>query len=138
MPIIGLNFSQVSGEKKNSIKGRINVKQDIKIVSLEKEQMNISSSEDTLKVGFEFKVDYAPEVGQISLKGNILYMTEPKLAESLLKNWKKNNKIDDERLLLNFFNAIISKSNVKALLLADDLGLPPHVRMPRLTSQPKK
>ena len=53
--------------------------------------------------------------------------------------WKDgSDKKIPEGIRIGLFNFIMSKCNVKALQLEDELGLPFHVPMPRLRPEKKK
>lgn len=133
MPILNLNFTEISAEKKKPISGgKINVKKDAKIVSIERDNAKTSSMHAALRVGFDFSVIYEPEIGSINLKGTIIYLMESKAAEKLVKTWSKDKRIEDEKTLLTLINAVLLKSNIKSLSLAEELGLPPHFDLPRV------
>lgn len=138
MPIIGFSFDKINATRAKPLSGKINIKQDVRITSVEKDTVNLVQSEDTVKFGFSFSLNYEPNLGNIDLTGHILYLTGSKDAESLIKKWSKDKKLDDERLLLSLLNTVIAKSSVKALTLAQEVNLPPHLKLPRVASKPKK
>ncbi len=135
MPIIGFNFDKITVEKKDKITGKFNIKNDVGIKSVEQEQLVLKGSEDVLKFGFEYKIDYEPKIGSIVLKGHILYMDDTKIIKEVLKEWKKNKKVLPTLTPL-LINAVLHKSSIKALELSQDVNLPPHINLPRI--QPKQ
>ena len=61
---------------------------------------------------------------------------EQKKMNEMVKGWKKEKKISPE-IIQGLFNTIIARSNIKALQLEQDLNLPPHLPMPKLTREKK-
>ena len=57
-----------------------------------------------------------------------------KEVDNILATWKKTKKIEPA-LLGQVLNAVLIKCNIKALLLSQEMGLPPHLRMPTLASK---
>jgi hypothetical protein len=131
MPIIGLNFDKIGAKKDNKITGKIQIKNNVDIKNVEQEKLSVSSSDDILKISFEFKSSYEPEVGAIQLNGHILYMDDPKKIDGIMEEWKKNKSLGKEISPL-IINSILAKCNIKALILSQDINLPPHVRLPAL------
>jgi len=134
MPIIGFNFDKVEAEKKNPIKGKISIKHNFGVKKLEEEKLPIGKSEKALRADFEYNVSYEPKIGSISIKGNLLLMEDPKKHKEILNSWKKDKKIPTE-IMSQMINAIILRCNIKALTLSQDVNLPPHIPLPRLTKK---
>ncbi|MBT3691218.1 hypothetical protein HOG16_03185 [Candidatus Woesearchaeota archaeon] len=129
MPIIGLNFDKIGAKKDNKITGKLEIKNNIKISSVEQEKLSLTNSEDILKISFEFKVAYEPKIGGIQINGHILYMDEPKKIDDISKIWKKNKGLPKE-LSAQVINAILAKCNIKSLMLSQDVNLPPNIKLP--------
>lgn len=131
MPIVGFNFDHINVEKLSQITGKINIKNDIGIKNLEQEKLPIGKSEESLKFHFEYSLDYQPKIGNITLKGHILYLDEPKKIKEIMTGWKKNKKIPPD-ITEQILNTVLFKCNIKALALSQEVNLPPHIQMPRL------
>lgn len=129
MPIVGFNLNQISAEKSNKITGKLNIKNDLAIKGIEQEKIALEKSEEILKFNFEYIINYEPNIGKIAITGNILYMDEPKKIKEILNDWKKQKKLSKE-LAPRILNTILSKCNIKALNLSQDINLPPHIKMP--------
>ncbi len=129
MPIIGLNFDKIGAKKDNKITGKLQIKNNIKISSVDQEKLSLSNSENILKISFEFKVAYEPKIGGIQINGHILYMEEPKKIDEITKFWKKNKGLPKE-LSAQVINAILSRCNIKSLMLSQDVNLPPNIKLP--------
>ncbi|MCD4759742.1 hypothetical protein K8R33_02550 [archaeon] len=131
MPIVGFNFEKITIEKTSQITGKLNIKNDLSIKSLEQEKLNLTSAENVLKFNFEFLVNYEPKVGKINLNGNVLYMEDEKKVKEILDGWKKDKKLPED-LAPQILNTILAKCNIKALSLTQEVNLPPHIRLPVL------
>ena len=133
MPIVGFNFERVSGEKKNIITKEVKIRNNASITNILEEKLPIEGSKgEVLKFTFEYITSYEPEIGEIELKGHILYLDDTKKIKEILKSWKKDKKIPQE-LMQQLLNIIIRRSSIKALTLSEELNLPPQIPLPKLT-----
>lgn len=130
MPIVGFNFDKISAERKGKITVNDKIAYNLSITSVDKEKLDFGAEEDVLKFSFEFKVEYGG-AGEILLCGFLLYMGQNKEIKSILDMWKKDKKLPD-KLTGDLFNTILFRCNVDALNLARNVGLPPHIRFPRI------
>lgn len=130
MRVIGFNLMKVSIERKEQLGKDIKISQNIDIKEIIKERIPVSDNE-ALKVIFDFTIDYSQDSARIEFKGNVIILPEKEEAKKILKSWKDKKFTDDFRVPL--FNFIMSKCNIKALSLEDELFLPPHIQMPRLS-----
>ena len=132
MPFIGFNFDKIEASKNvDEIKGNINVKHTLNIVNVEEHEITMDKKQDVLKFVFEFKLNYEPKIGNINITGNMMYLDEPKKMKELFRNWKKDKKLP-QNITQALFNTILAKANIKALNLAQDINLPPHLPLPKL------
>ncbi|MBS3172577.1 hypothetical protein J4438_03285 [Candidatus Woesearchaeota archaeon] len=134
MPIVGFNFEKIMVERKNKITGKLDIKNNLTITNVEKEKLNITNSEDILKFNFNYTVNYQPEVGQININGHLLLMESPKQIKDILIDWEKQQKLPKD-LAPQILNTILSKCNIKSLSLSQEVGLPPHVRLPLIRNK---
>ncbi len=129
MQIIGFNLTKVLVEREEKIEGKLEVKQNIDISDLSKEKIPFSEGE-AVKIKFNFTVTYDPDFAKLNLEGYLILMVDKDEMKKFLKSWK-NKKLPDESKV-SLFNFIMSKCNIKALNLEDELNLPLHVPMPRI------
>ena len=125
--IVGLNFSAVSAkaeEGKLGTKG-INVNSSPKIVAVEK--ADVLDMKDVLRIKFDFVSKYEPAVGEIALSGTLLWRSSD--AKKVLKAWEDEKKLET-KAAVEILNAIFRKCLAKALVLAEDVRLPPPVQLP--------
>ena len=133
MPIVGFNFERVLGEKKNVITKEVKIQNNASITDIIEEKLPIEGSKgEVLKFLFEYNTSYEPEIGEINLKGNILYLDDSKKIKEILKSWKKDKKIPQD-LMEQLLNTIIRRSSIRALTLSEELNLPPQIPLPKLT-----
>ena len=135
MPIVGFNFDKILVEKKDKISGKIDIKQNMGITKIEQEKLMLGGSEQVLKFSFEYKIDYG-KPGEIVLLGHVLYLEEPKKIKAILDDWKKKKKIEP-KLMEQVLNAVLFKCTIKSLNLAQEINLPPPIRLPMVRA-PKK
>ena len=130
MKIVGFALKKVSSERINPIKGKLEMKSNINIDNIEKEEVSFSDK-DSLKFDFTFSIDYNPDLAKIEIKGSVVTIDEKDESKEILKDWKKK-KFDNPGIKLGIFNFILNKCNLKALLLEEELGLPLHIPFPKL------
>jgi len=130
MPIVGFQFDKVSANKSGTVKGKIDIAHNINIKDVKQEELTLDKKQNVLRFTFEFKVDYKPNLGDISLEGHLLYLDTPEKIKELGDAWKKNKKLPDD-ITTNVINMVLTKSNVKALILSQDVNLPPQIQLPK-------
>lgn len=131
--LLGFNFTKVSVEKNLDFKGNLEINQTINLDNIEKFKSDIAKDE-SLKVSFSYGVNYK-ELGNVSIKGIMFLMFDTKTTKEILKSWENKKLADNVNMIL--YNIIIQKSSVKALELEETVGLPYHMSMPVLKSQPE-
>jgi hypothetical protein len=132
MQVIGFGFDKISAEKKASKPNvqNVNISSNVDIKSISQEEINILKDKHTLKFEFEFLIDYKPDFANILFKGYVVLVVEKDESKNILKKWKSKKIPDDIRLPL--FNLIMTKCNLRALQLEEELNLPTHIPLPRL------
>lgn len=136
MKLVGFNFKKIAIEKMSEMsKGtKINTKMDVSEISSLKNNL-LKGDEQIIKVKFTYNISYDPQIAKIDLEGDILLALDEKTAKEVLEGWK--NKKMSEEFRIGLFNLILRKSNVKALELEEEMGLPLHVPLPSL-KKPQK
>ncbi len=138
MPIIGINFDKLHVEKKAEIKPPLNIDSNLSITDMKTENLAFSSKDsEVLRLEFEFKLTYKPDVAGMLIGGHIHFLEKKAEIESVLKEWKKNKKLKPE-FAKDIINSALLKSNIKALLLSQEVSLPPHIRMPLIVEGKKE
>ncbi|MBS3163107.1 hypothetical protein J4427_00245 [Candidatus Woesearchaeota archaeon] len=134
MPIIGFSINKIQAEKSGEINQNVDIASDLKISKVSEEKVVIDKAQTALRFDFDFIVNYNPNFGNINLSGYILYMEGEETAKKILESWKKS-KVLEPGLMEKLFNSILMRCNIKALLLSQELNLPPHIRLPIVVSE---
>ena len=135
MPVIGLNFKSINANVSGkTITENISVNSTPRIDDIEKSERDLMGLKDVLHVSFTFETKYEPGVGEIVMKGEVLYQSDDSVA--VLNKWKKDKKLDDQ-LALEVLNALFRKCFTKVIELSDELRLPPPVQFPFVQSPEK-
>ncbi|MBI4015446.1 MAG: hypothetical protein HY362_01880 [Candidatus Aenigmarchaeota archaeon] len=138
MPIVGLTMKEVRGKRIGDVVGEINVNnnttlKDIKAISLP------GINKEGLQLEFDFTSDYVDKgkksLGNFFVNGQILFVDGD--GERAVELWKKS-KLLPEDIHLSIMNAVLRKSLIKVVELADYLQLPPPVSMPVAIMEDKK
>ncbi len=132
MAVVGFSFSKILVERKKVPDKGIKVKADVKVTNVSKE--SIWQDNNTARFEFEFTLDYE-EAGNILFLGDVLFMDDPKKVLQLLETWKKQKAVPAE-ILKQVLNAALYRCNIKALEFSQEIGLPPHLDLPRFVDQP--
>lgn len=133
MPVIGLNFTRMSGKKgtANAI-GEIKVNYAPKFTEVKEVPLS-RLNKKALSISFEFFAEYDPAVGEVQLEGNILYLA-PK-NQPLIAQWEKEKRLPDD-LTVEVLNHLFRRCLVKIASIADDLQLPPPIQIPLVQATP--
>ena len=135
MRIIGFNLTKILVEKQEKFGEKLQVNQNINIKNISEEKITITENK-ALKIAFNLSITYSENFAKMEFEGTILVLPEKEEFKKILESWKNKNIPETVRVPL--FNFIMDKCNVKALHFEDELGLPFHMPMPKLTLEPKK
>ena len=134
MAVVGFNFTKILVEKKSSIKGKVDIKNNVSVKNVESTDIPLGAKSDkALKFSFEFTSDYSPSIGQILFNGDVLYMSDASSQEEIVKNWKKSKQVPKDTMA-EILNTVLMRCNVEALMLSRDVNLPPPIPMPKVQS----
>jgi|TARA_B100002003_G_C14024305_1_gene493919 hypothetical protein len=132
MTIVGFNFTSMNAEKNDTIKGKVNINNNVAIKDVKEKDLALGSNKQkSLKFEFEFTSKYDPNMGHITLIGDILYIEEGKKIKEILDGWKKDKKLPKE-ITGKVLNTVLGKCNVQALILSEQLNLPAPIPMPKV------
>ncbi len=127
MPILGYSMKNIIAEKKNNPKGRIDISSTPNITSVEERTINILNQKNSLGIGFEFNIEYKPDIAKIKMEGEVLYSSED--DKKIVKEWKKNNKLP-EKVDIEIKNFLFRKCLALGLSISEELQLPPPLAFP--------
>ncbi len=134
MTIVGFNYDKFNVEKhEQEIKkgGEFKVRYNVAIKEMKDFDLKLQNKEKALKFNFDFSISYDPKIGSMVMGGNIIYTDSDDKVKEIKKHWDKHKDVPND-LKSTLINTIFRRSNVKALVLAQDVGLPSHIPMPRL------
>ena len=131
MTVVGFNFTKVNAEKKQPVKGKISINNNIRIKNVEEIDLTMGKDQKGLKFSFEFSAKYDPEVANINLDGEVVYMAKADEAKEILARWKKEKKIAPG-VMGKVLNTALAKCNIQALILSNDLNLPAPIPLPKV------
>lgn len=142
MTIVGFGFTTIHVEKKSNPKGKVDISNNVRILSVQKKDMAWSrDDQEGLVFAFEFLSNYEPDMGIIKLEGEVLYLIEKTKAKKVLDEWAKDKKINSE-ITENVLNTVLTKCNIEALMLSQQINLPPPIPLPKVAHKvepaPKK
>lgn len=136
MRLIDFKFDKVCGERKEDQIKEFKLQSNIDLKNIESiKDKNSKIEGDILEVKFAYSVKYS-EFANIELEGRIIVKTEENESKNILKEWK-NKKLPEEFKFV-IFNLILTKSNVRALQMEDELKLPYHISLPKLENKKKE
>jgi hypothetical protein len=131
--IVGFSITSISAERKSIPRGRVDINSSPKILSVKKSKMGFLEGKIPLSIGFEFVTKYEPKVGEIRIKGNILYLGKD--MKKTLKKWTKEKKFPKE-VDIEVKNFLFRKCLTIGVNLSESMQLPPPLMFP--TVVPKK
>lgn len=138
MSVLGFNFNKISVERLGSKSGKLTISNNIGISDVSEAKVPFANEKvKAVKVNFKFESKYEPKVAQILLEGDVLYMLPTESAESLLSDWASKKQLNSE-LVQPIMNAILSKSNIEALILSKELNLPSPIPLPKVNVKTKE
>jgi len=138
MTIIGFNFTKIEAEKREMIKGKINVNNNVSIKQVDEKKLSITNEKQkVLSFKFEFMSKYDPNIGYIKFIGDVLLMEDSKKAKDILDEWKKDKKLLKE-IMTPILNTVLNKCNIQALILSEHINLPPPIPLPKVQIEPKQ
>ena len=136
--IVGFGFTKLSAEKNANSKGKIEINNNVTIKNIEESDIALGKDKQTaIKIIFNFLSKYSPDLGNISFEGEIIYMADSKKGKEIIASWKKDKKLPKD-LMAPILNTILTKCNIKALILSQDVNLPPPIPLPKVSLSPKE
>lgn len=131
MPIVGMSIDSIEAKKNSNVFGGVKVKSNTDITNVISQTLHGTSTK-ALSVGYDFNVEYISEKGErklaeIKISGKVLVVDAK--HEEIFKSWKEK-KVLPENVSVDIINTLLDKCTKKALILSDDLQLPPPIALP--------
>ncbi|MBL7050700.1 hypothetical protein ISS04_00900 [Candidatus Woesearchaeota archaeon] len=135
MTIISFNFTKINAERKEGAKGKISIANNIGIKDVKSFELKLGKNkENALKLEFLFEAKYTPNIGNISLGGEIVYMGTADKVKDIETEWKKNKKLPND-VIEEVMGNILSKCNIEALIMSKEINLPAPIPLPKVKSK---
>ncbi len=137
MEVVGHFLKSISCEREETLGGELNINNKITVTNIEEEELK-AIRKKALKVSYEFESRYISgkkKVAEIRITGHIFVLTKD--ASKILKKWKKEKKLE-ENYNAFFLNVAMRRCLVKAISLAEDIGIPSPVPLPHIRPLPRK
>ena len=136
--IVNFTLDKISINKKGVIKGTVEAKNGIKFTDVAEKPMPESMKDQyLLSFKFEYNVEYLPDIAKTEIVGYIHFLTDKTQKDKILKQWDKDSKLDPE-LSGHLVNYVFAKCGVMALSLSQQVGLPPHIPLPKIAIKKKE
>lgn len=136
MTIVKINLHKVLAERNLNAKvGQVQINNNVTLKDIE----DLSFSADGkkgLKFNFAFNCSYEPDLGKINVEGQVLYVDEEKMIDSVKESWEKQKKIPIE-LMEQIINAALHKGNIQAIKISEEVSLPSPLPLPKLKHESK-
>jgi len=138
MTILGFNFNEIKVNRKDGVKGKINIKNNVVIKDVKEHDLNLGDkSQSALKFLFEFSSKYDPNLGEITLGGDLLFMESSAKTKAIMDEWKKEKKVPKD-VMTSILNTVLTKCNIEALILSQKVNLPPPIPLPSVKQEDAK
>lgn len=135
MPIIGMKFDSMEAKREDvPQKGDIKVNSTPKITSAKLIDLP-SITKKVLALNFDFTTTYSPDIGQVKISGEVLYLNEDN--QKILKQWQSKKSLP-EQTNIEILNHLFRQCLLKVANIADDLQLPPPLAIPRVAPKQQK
>lgn len=134
MVIIGVHITKIAAEKKPvSNVTRVGINNNVAVTNVEEKDLALGqqAKQGGLRFAFEFTCTYSPDVGTIHLEGDVLYLIALETAKNIKKEWDEKKKLSPE-LIEPVLNAALTKCNIEALKISQDINLPSPIPLPKV------
>jgi hypothetical protein len=125
MPVIGIGLKMMEGKRHEEITGAIKVNSSMNITNVKEQELPALKSKG-LSIEFEHSTKYIDDknknMAEINIEGNVIFVGEDQ--EKILKDWKKDKKLPED-IKFQVIRIVSDKCSKKAIMLSDDLQLPP-------------
>lgn len=127
---VGFRLTKITAERISQEFKDLKINTSINLDSIE-ELSEEKKGQKILSISFNYSIEYFKDVAKIEFGGKLFVSGTPEEAKNITKNWVKKKL--DENLKVEIFNMILFKSNIKAVQVEEELGLPTHFQMPSLS-----
>ncbi|OGI12270.1 hypothetical protein A3K64_03015 [Candidatus Micrarchaeota archaeon RBG_16_36_9] len=140
MPVIGIGLTKMEAKKIEDITGAVKVNSGMNVTDIKEIDLPAFKTKG-MAIDFEYRTKYLDNksnkiLAEISIDGNVIFVGDDQ--EKILKDWKKDKSLSDV-IKFEVIRVVSDKCSKKAILLSDDLQLPPPpLMMPQAFRQEKE
>lgn len=138
MRLLGFNLTNLEVKKNPDFDGKLEMKSNLSLTGVEKKHLDLIK-QDAAKIGFAFSVSYG-ELGSLKFEGSMMWKLDKKSLKEVLDKWNTDNL--DPEIRTPILNTVLQKVSLQALKIEEEMALPLHMRMPRVSvsteEQPSK
>lgn len=132
MSVIGFGLTRIDAKKNQGVKGKIDIRNNVSLKDVLPADLSLGKEKNTtVKFKFEFTSSYEPKLGHILFEGEVVFMEDPKKIQETLDQWKKDKKVPQD-VMKSVLTTILNKCNVQALVVSQDINLPPPIPLPKV------
>ena len=132
MTVVGFSFTKILAERKEFVKGKINISNNIAIKDVGSADLALGpSKQNGLKIDYTFKTTYQPNIGNIEMEGTVIYMVDEKRTKEISDSWKKDKKLPKD-VMTDVLNTVLQRCNIQSLVLSREINIPPPIPLPRV------
>ncbi|MFP4118663.1 MAG: hypothetical protein ACLFTH_01255 [Candidatus Woesearchaeota archaeon] len=134
MAILNFGFTKINVEKHKKPTNQVNIQSGLNIKDVKESDVVKGTKQRAFSIIFSFETKYEPDVGNIDLEGELLYLADEETATDIENTWKEKKSLPKD-IALKIFNKILHHCNVEALILSKEINLPPPIQMPKIKDQ---
>ena len=139
MTIVGVHITKVNAERNmKSTAQKVGINNNISVKEVHEHDFNLGdTSQKGVRFSFIFNCKYTPDIGTIDLEGDVLFLGSEDETKKILDDWKQHKRVHGE-YVENILNSALMRSNIQAIKLSQDMGLPSPVPLPRVEKAAQK
>lgn len=128
MPVLGFNYTKLDAEKMEPVQGKVSINNNVSLTEVEEQDIS-ADGKTALSIDFRYQSEYKPDVAEITIEGNMVYLSDDYDGEELAGEWEENQSLPDDAMR-DVLNKVLNKCNVEAIVLSRDLNLPAPFKLP--------
>ncbi|MGK0208827.1 MAG: hypothetical protein ACI83O_000081 [Patescibacteria group bacterium] len=126
LQLLGSKITGITANRKPDFDGRLELKTNIKIESLD-DFKSTASEIKSVKVSALYEISYG-EAGEVSIQGQLFIGGTEEELEKVKSDFAANNFESD--FMIGIMNVVLQKFAIKAFTLEEEVGLPIHIKLP--------
>lgn len=139
MTIVGVHLTKIAAEKKPAANiSKVGINNNISIADIAEKDFSLGQAKQLgLRFVFSFICEYSPDLGSITLGGEVLFLENEEKVKQILKEWKDGKKVAGD-VMQAVLNAALHLCNIEALKLSQDISLPSPIPLPKVERKSAK